>query len=407
MKTLEGRGPSVRRQPAGSSTPSKASATRPAAPLRVVKAPPPPVPAASRASVVVLVSAVGMLVVLGLVMVLSAGSVASLQNFGWSYYYFSWQVPAVLAGTVIGWLVSRIDYRRLRALCAPGLLVVLGLLALVLVPEVGHSAYGSTRWLGRGAFKFQPSEPAKLALALYCAHATATRAKAASVGALIGPALAAMAATGMLVVMEPDLGTTVVLCAIAFAVIVAAGASRKSVGTLVVGGVLAGLTLALTASYRRARIFSFLDPWGDPTSSGYQLVQSLIALGGGGWTGVGLGASRQKWSFLPNAHTDFIFAIIGEELGLVGTLTVVVLFGAVAWAGLRIAARAPDLFGALAATGITAWLVVQGIENMGTVTGLLPVTGIPLPFVSYGMSQLVTSLTAVGVLVSIGRAGKR
>jgi cell division protein FtsW len=164
--------------------------------------------------------------------------------------------------------------------------------------------------------------------------------------------------------------------------------------------------LALVAGYRRARLFSFLDPWSDPTSSGYQLVQSLVALGSGGWTGVGMGASRQKWSFLPNAHTDFIFAIIGEELGLLGTLTVLVLFAAIAWSGLRIAARAPDLFGALVAVGITAWLVGQALANMGAVTGLLPVTGIPLPFVSFGSSQMLTALAGVGVLGSIGRAGR-
>jgi cell division protein FtsW len=253
----------------------------------------------------------------------------------------------------------------------------------------------------------QPSEVAKLAVVMWGASVTAERARRRpSTGELILPVLAATGAVVLLIMLEPDLGTSVIVCAIAFAVIVAAGASVGSIGALLAGGGGAALVLALAAGYRRVRLLSFLDPWKDAQSSGYQLVQSLLSLGSGGWTGVGLGASRQKWSFLPNAHTDFIFAIIGEELGLIGTLSVVLLFGAIAWSGLRIAARAPDLFGTLAATGITAWLVVQALENMGTVTGLLPVTGIPLPFVSYGMSQLITSLIGVGMLVSIGRAGR-
>ncbi len=168
---------------------------------------------------------------------------------------------------------------------------------------------------------------------------------------------------------------------------------------------LAGLAyLILGTAYRRARFLSFVDPWKDPRYTGYQLIQGLIALGSGGWFGVGLGASRQKWAYLPNAHTDFIFAVLGEELGLFGELVVLALFGLVVYAGIRIAVRAPDTFGRLLAAGITAWIGLQAIVNLGAVTGLLPITGVPLPFLSFGGSALIVSLGAVGVLASIARA---
>jgi cell division protein FtsW len=158
------------------------------------------------------------------------------------------------------------------------------------------------------------------------------------------------------------------------------------------------------ADYRRVRLLAFLDPWGDATNTGYQLVQSLIALGSGGWTGVGLGASRQKWLYVPNAHTDFIFSILGEELGLLGELAILVAFGLLIFAGVRVATRAPDVFGRLLAAGIVSWLGLQTLINLGAVTGLLPITGVPLPFLSYGGSSLVVSLAAVGILVNIARA---
>jgi len=167
----------------------------------------------------------------------------------------------------------------------------------------------------------------------------------------------------------------------------------------------AGVVLVMGWGYRRARLLSFLHPWSDPRNTGYQIVQSLIALGSGHLFGVGLGASRQKWLYVPNAHTDFIFAILGEELGLLGELVVLVLFGALLWAGIRIALRAPDVFGKLLAGGITAWLGLQAVVNLGAVTGILPITGVPLPFVSFGGSSLVVSMGAVGVLLSVGRAG--
>jgi cell division protein FtsW len=182
-----------------------------------------------------------------------------------------------------------------------------------------------------------------------------------------------------------------------------AGVRMKYLAVTGLAALAATAYLIAGTAYRRARLLAFVDPWKDPRSTGYQLIQGLIALGSGGWFGVGLGASRQKWQYLPNAHTDFIFAVLGEELGLVGELIVLMLFGVMIYAGIRIAMRAPDTFGRLLAAGITAWIGLQAVVNLGAVTGLLPITGVPLPFLSFGGSALIVTLAAVGVLTSIAR----
>jgi len=208
-----------------------------------------------------------------------------------------------------------------------------------------------------------------------------------------------------IVMLQRDLGTTIVIVGSVLMMLFAAGARMRH---LVITGVLTlgGLAyLIFGEAYRRARFMSFFDPWKDPLNSGYQLIQGLIALGSGGWFGVGLGASRQKWAYLPNAHTDFIFAVLGEEMGLIGEFVVLIAFGVMIYAGIRIAVRAPDTFGRLLAAGITSWIGLQAIVNLGAVTGLLPITGVPLPFVSFGGTALIVTLGAVGVLASIARAG--
>jgi cell division protein FtsW len=210
----------------------------------------------------------------------------------------------------------------------------------------------------------------------------------------------------VLVTMQPDLGTTLLLGAIGLGMLFVAGAPVRYVAPIAGAGAALALAAAMAEPYRRARILSFLNPWADPLNTGYQAIQSLIALGSGGWFGVGLGASRQKWSYIPNAHTDFIFAILGEEMGLLGTLVVVGLFGFIAYLGIRTARRAPDRFGMLVAAGITIWISTQALVNIGAVTASLPITGVPLPFVSFGGSSLVVSMIAMGILVSIARRGK-
>jgi len=207
--------------------------------------------------------------------------------------------------------------------------------------------------------------------------------------------------------LQPDLGTTAILAGSVFLMVFVAGVRLRYLSLAAIVGSAVGMGLVMSADYRRIRFLSFLHPWEDARNTGYQLAQSLIALGSGGWMGVGLGASRQKWQYVPNAHTDFIFSILGEELGLLGELVVLAAYGTLIYAGIRIAARTTDVFGRLLAAGIVSWFGLQALINLGAVTGLLPITGVPLPFLSYGGSSLVVSLAAVGILVNIANAPPR
>jgi cell division protein FtsW len=211
----------------------------------------------------------------------------------------------------------------------------------------------------------------------------------------------------LLILLQPDMGTAMVALLVVFTVLFVGGVPLSRMALLGLVTAFASVLVGMAESYRRARIFAFLNPWEDPTNTGYQIAQSLVALGSGHFTGVGLGASRAKWGFLPNAHTDFIFAIIGEELGLLGTIPVVALFGAFGVFGVRAALRAPDRFGMLLAAGVTVWVVGQAIVNIGAVIGILPVTGVPLPFVSFGGSSLFVTMVAVGMLANVARQGAR
>jgi cell division protein FtsW len=282
------------------------------------------------------------------------------------------------------------------------------LLVVVLVPGVGVEVSGSQRWIGAGILRFQPSELAKLALLLYVAEIASRRGR--DIGdwrRVVKPVLVVLGGFGFLVMREPDLGSAIVLGMITIAILVAAGTRPRHLAVIGIGTVSLVTLLAFAEPYRRARMLTFLHPFSDQTNEGYQIAQSLIAIGSGGWTGVGLGASRAKWNFLPNAHTDFIFAIIAEELGLLGGILVLAMFGAFAVLGIRTAARAADRFGALLAVGITTWVVGQAVINVGAVCGLLPITGIPLPFISFGGTALITTMFGVGVLANIARHGRR
>lgn len=351
---------------------------------------------------------VSVLSVVGLMMVLSASSVDALRTSGGAWAVFFRQLLWVSLGTLVLAATSMIDYHAWRRLVRPLLVVSFGLLLIVLIPGVGIRVGGSTRWLGYGSWRIQPSELAKFALLVFAADLLARRSnKIDDFRASVRPVLIVTGMFAALVMIQPDMGTTLILVTIAIAVLFASGVPLGPMAYLGISTVLAGVIAAVGSEYRRARLTSFLDPFADAERAGYQVSQSIVALGSGHVTGVGLGASRAKWGFLPNAHTDFIFAIIGEELGLVGTLTVVALFLAFAVIGMRTALRAKDRFGALLAAGITAWVVGQALINMGAVIGLLPVTGIPLPFVSFGGSAMVVSMAAVGVLRSIGRTPQR
>jgi cell division protein FtsW len=354
-----------------------------------------------------LVATVGVLNVVGAVMVLSASSVSSLTDYGSAWYFFERQVAWIAVAAAAFMLAARIDYHAWRKWVRPLLIVSLVLLVVVLIPGIGILVAGSRRWLGGGLLRFQPTEIAKLALLVYTADLLARRAKDLhDWRRVLRPVLIVLAVTCALVLREPDLDSTIVLGLIAFTVLVAGGVRARHL-TLVGGAaVVAATVLALAEPYRRARVFAFLNPSSDASNATYQISQSLIAIGSGGWTGVGLGAGRAKWLFLPNAHTDFIFAIIGEELGLVGCMLVVALFVAFAVIGTRTALRAPDRFGMLLAAGITAWVVGQAAINIGAVIGLLPVSGIPLPFISFGGSALVFTMVAAGILGNVARQAR-
>jgi cell division protein FtsW len=344
---------------------------------------------------------------LGLVMVMSASSVIALDEYGSSWYFVTRQAAWAGVGAVALVLVARTDYHRWRRHATPLLLVALGFLLIVLVPGVGVGANGATRWIGVGSLTFQPAELAKFALLVWVADLLARRAALMrSSRATLRPVIVVLAVMATLLMLQPNLGTTIVLAAIALTLCFVAGAPLGPLATWATLGIGAATALALAAPYRRSRVLMFLDPWADPMDKGYQNIQALVGVASGGFFGRGLGASRAKWGFLPYAHTDFIFAIIGEELGLVGAAVVVGLFVLLVIIGVRVALHAPDRFGLLLAMGVTAWFGVQAFVNIGAVIGILPITGVPLPFVSAGGSSLLFTMAAGGLLLSVARQAR-
>jgi cell division protein FtsW len=357
---------------------------------------------------ILLAITVATLVLLGLVMILSASSVSAFADYGSPFLYFKKQLVWAAIGVAGYVFFARFDYRKMKGRGGLALGMAILMLCAVLVPGVGIAVGGSARWLGAGPLSFQPSEFAKLALILFAADVFARR-RESSLRLLANtalPVIPALGALALLVMLQPDMGTTMILGIVAFGVLFVAGAPLKFIAPLGIAGASLAVFSALAEPYRRARVTAFLDPWKDPLNTGYQTIQSLIALGSGGWFGVGLGASRQKWSYIPNSHTDFIFAILGEEMGLVGTLTVLGLFAFLIYLGIRIAKAAPDRYGMLLASGITLWIGAQALINMGAVTAAAPITGVPLPLVSFGGSSLVISLMAMGILTNVAWQGR-
>jgi cell division protein FtsW len=345
---------------------------------------------------------VGLLLVVGFGAILSASSVPALRDNGDSLYYFKQQLAWAAAGVVALVGAAAAPLKWWRRLSFP--IFSLAVLLLVATLVMGTRAYGATRWLLLGPISIQASEFAKLATILLLATLVSRKEESMHrIRDFVWPVAATVGVVASLVIAQPDLGTAVLITTAAFAVLAASAAPFR----YVIGGGLLGVGAATVAAvvspYRWARVTAFLDVSSDPLGGSYQAVQSLVALGTGGLFGVGLGASRARWSFLPNAHTDFIFSIVGEETGLVGSLAVVALFVALTVAGTVVAYHAVDRFGRLMAIGITTWLVAQALVNIGGVTGVLPITGVPLPFVSYGGSALVTEMAAIGILISVAR----
>lgn len=342
---------------------------------------------------------------IGVVMVYSASSVAATAQFHDSAWYLKRQLLYALVGLAAMSVAWRVHYAKLRRITLPLLGVALLALLAVLLPHIGREAGGARRWLSLGGgLNFQPGELAKLAMILYLANFLANRgARARELGAGLVPPLLVLGALAAPILKQPDLGSALVLAMITFVMLFLGGARLRHLLLLAAASVPAVLAVILRAGYRSQRLLAFVDPWRDPRGSGFHIIQSLLALGSGGLLGLGLGHSRQKFFYLPERHTDFIFAIIGEELGLAGTATVIVLFLLLAVWGYRIASRCPDRYSTLLACGLTSMLVGQAALNIGVVSGTLPITGVPLPFMSFGGSSLVLSFTAVGILLNISQ----
>jgi cell division protein FtsW len=347
----------------------------------------------------------GLLTIFGLVMVLSASSVESYSAGGSSYAVFFRQLGFCLGGLVLFWLGLRIPPQVLRRL-APWLLIAgIAALVAVLLPGIGVVRNGSRSWFAVGSFSVQPSEGVKVALTLWGAHVLVARRKVMHRWKhALNPLVPVTLLLLTLLVLEPDLGMTISLGIVMIALLWFGGAPMKLIGAIVVGGGAGAIVLGLSAGYRASRITSFLSAdTSDPLGPAYQATQALYSLADGGLFGVGLGQGRAKWDYLPNAHNDFIFAIIGEELGMVGALAVLALFATLAYTGLRIARRSTDPWLRLVTATSTTWLVVQAAINIGYVVGLLPVTGLQLPLISSGGTSLVVTMFVFGILASAAR----
>ena len=340
----------------------------------------------------------------GVVMVYSASAIVAADRFRDPYFFLKRQVFWALLGAGGLWLALRVDYRRLERFVLPTLIVAAVLLVVVLIPPIGQAINGTRRWIRLGPVSFQPAELAKLALVLYLAAFLARKREALEDfrrGLL--PPLLVSGVLAALVLLQPDLGNCVTLVALTFALLFLAGSPVRHLGWALAPAVPLVALAVWVAPYRIRRVTAFIDPWSDPRGSGFQIIQSWLAFGNGGLVGQGIGASRQKLFYLPEAHTDFIFAVVGEELGFLGAVAIVLLFTVLVWRGLRVGLRAPEPFGAYLALGITMLIATQTLVNLGVVTGLLPTKGLPLPFISFGGSALVMTMTSTGMLLNISQ----
>ncbi len=349
---------------------------------------------------------IAIIVAVGLVFVASSSSVSSLNTYGSSWYIFRRQLQWVGLGTVLLVVAVTVPYRTWHRL-APALFGVVWL-ATLLTLFIGHERNGSRRWIGPEAIALQPTEAMKFTLTIALATMFLSIADKPDKDRLLNNQLIFMSAIVLgPVALQPDMGTGIVLTTIIFAMAVYMGLSGRRFARIGGAALILGGLYAWREPYRRDRLLAFRHPERDLNGIGYHVLQSKVGFASGRLFGVGVGASKAKWGFLPNSHTDFIFAVIGEELGLVGAALVLALFLALALFGMQTARRAPDRFGSLVAVGITAWLFSQAIINMGAVVGALPVTGVPLPLISVGGSSFVVGMAALGVLLNIARSGRR
>lgn len=350
-----------------------------------------------------------LLSIFGLIMISSASVVVSYNNFGYNYYYLLHQFfYGFLSGMLLLFLFQKIDYHIFKKY-APALFAIsIIFLLFIFIPGLGYGTSGASRWIAVGSVNFQPSEIAKLAFILYLAVWFEKRKEhIKSFSGLFAPFVCILAIIALLLIKQPDIGTLVIIVITAVIMYFMAGAKLVHIASLVFAGMVGMFTLIKIAPYRMDRLVVFLHPEIDPLGIGYQINQALLAIGSGGIFGLGLGHSRQKFNYLPEPIGDSIFAVIGEELGIIGLVVVIALFLLFALRGFRIANKADDDFGKLVAVGITSWIVFQSLMNMAAIISLIPLTGIPLPFISYGGSAMAISLAGVGILLSISKYGTK
>lgn len=360
----------------------------------------------------VLLVSTAILVCFGLVMIYSASSISAMtsEDMGYNpFYYVQRQLGFAAAGVALAFIVSRIDYRAVvRNFQVPIWIVTFGMLAIIFTPIAGADAYGATRWISVGPFSFQPSEFAKITILIsvsYLAQQYFIDQTIDQMEFFKKFAIAALAPL-LLILAQPDKGSTLIIVGTLLVIGYLADVDRRVLVTIAVAGFIGFAFLSLKDDYSRARVVTMFNPWADYYGAGYQLAQGFYAFGSGGIFGVGFGFSRQKYSYLPMAHNDFIFAVIGEELGFIGVLGLLAVFGALVWAGFKIARYAPDLTGRLIAAGCTSMFIIQAFVNIGGVLGLLPLSGKPLPFISYGGSTIMSSILMVGLLMSVSRQSR-
>jgi cell division protein FtsW len=351
-----------------------------------------------------LLIAAALLTGLGIVMVFNASYFFAQDRYGDAYVFIRKQLFALGCGATLLLMVSHVRLEWFERLAFPLMICTLVALALVLVPGIGVTRGGARRWVGIGPFSFQPSEFAKIAVVLYLARSISRKRERMHQFTLgILPHLLVVGLCALLIVRQPDFGTAAILVLVLVLMLFGGGARPSHLVGLGLAVLPAVVGAVVYAPYRMRRILAFLDPWSYSQDIAFQLVQSLIAFGSGGLTGVGLGESQQKMFFLPEAHTDFLFALIGEELGVCGALLVLALFAVVGMRGFRVAMRHPDPFASLLAFGITLVILLQAVVNVGVVVGLLPTKGLALPFLSYGGSALIGVLVQVGMLSALSR----
>lgn len=336
------------------------------------------------------------LVLFGLLMVYDASVVEAYQKFSDKYFYLKQQLRWVVLGLLSGLIFAKVDYRKLAKIASLMMFVTIILLILVLIPGLGTKALGAKRWINIAGFSLQPAELTKIVFVLYLASWLSKQSR-------FLPFLVLSSLLLGLIILEPDLGTAVIIITSGFLVYFTSGAPLFYLSLLSFLGVFGGLTLIWTSPYRRQRLLSFLDPTSDPLGASYHIRQILIAVGSGGLFGLGLGRSRQKYEYLPAATTDSIFAVIAEEMGFVIGLIVIMAFFFIIWRGILIAKEASDRFGQLLAVGITSWIGMQSLINLAAMVALVPLTGVPLPFISYGGSSMVVTLTAIGILLNVSK----